>query len=94
MTANVVVTERAPQHLIDQAHEMAAFVQHQFGVHTITVHEDHVTYHDMCPANHWDAQLAKFTRYNGEDVLRTEVDKPVTWDQTPKANAPKKRKKK
>jgi len=63
-------------------------------VTTITVHEDHIEYHDVVHVSFWDEQLDKYTRHNGEDVLRTEVDKAVSWDQVPKTNDPKKKKRK
>ena len=93
MTAYVVVTDKAPQHLIDQAYAAADFVFEKFGVTKITVFEDHVAYHDMVKPDVWDKQMDMYTRRDGKDVLRTEADVPVSCDQVPKANVPKKRKK-
>ena len=92
MTAYVVVTDKAPQHLIDQAYAAADFVFEKFGVTKITVFEDHVAYHDMVKPDFWDKQMDLYTRHNGEDVLRTEVNKEITWDQIPKVNVSKKKK--
>jgi hypothetical protein len=94
MTANVMVMPDAPQHLVDQAHAVADFVHDKFGVTQVTVHDDHVVYHDMVKPTFWDDQLALYTRHKGEDVLRTDVTDKVSWDQVPQAHDPKKRKKK
>lgn len=80
----------SPQSLVDQAHKVADFVHDKFNVTQITVHADHVVYHDMVNPAHWDNQLSKYTRHNGEDVLKSDVDKPTSWDKVPQA---KKRKK-
>ena len=92
MNITIQAMPKAPKHLIDQAQRSADFVHQQFNVTKIVVHEDHVAYHDMLPIPVLDAIFAKYDRINGKDV-EIGVVKPLSWDQIPKANVSKKRKK-